>query len=119
MKKPSYIAVVGALLLAGCGNNNQSETAQGTNSTGGGKPIEAQGGGYIGALSRGQNTAIKTIDTASLDQAIQMFNVQEGRNPKNLDELVEKQLIGKVPDAPYGMKLDYDPVAGKVTVVKQ
>jgi hypothetical protein len=119
MKKPSYIAVVGVLLLAGCGNNNQSKTAQGTNSSaGGGKPIEQQGG-YIGALGRGENTAIKTIDTASLDQAIQMFNVQEGRNPKNLDELVEKQLIGKVPPAPYGMKLDYDPVAGKVTVVKQ
>ena len=51
--------------------------------------------------------------------AIQMFNVQEGRFPKDLNELVESKLISKVPDAPYGMKIVYDPAAGKITVVKQ
>lgn len=105
--------------MAGCGNNNQSKTAQGTNApTGGNNPLES-GGGYVGALGRAQSRAVGTIDTASLDQAIQMFNVQEGRNPKDLNELVEKKFIGEIPSAPYGMKLEYDATTGKVSVVRQ
>lgn len=105
--------------MVGCGNNNQSKTAQGTNAaSGGNNPLES-GGGYVGALGRAQGRAVGTIDTASLDQAIQIFNVQEGRFPKDLNELVEKQFIGQIPSAPYGMKLEYDAGAGKVSVVRQ
>jgi hypothetical protein len=118
MKLPVYIFALGAMLLAGCGNNNQSKPAQGTNAAAGGNPLDT-GGGYVGALGRAQNNAVKTIDTTSLDEAVQMFNVQEGRLPKDLNELVEKKLIGKIPPAPFGMKLDYDPSTGKVSVVKQ
>ena len=46
-------------------------------------------------------------------------NVENGRNPKDLNELVEKKTIPKLPDAPRGMKLDYDATAGKVKVVPQ
>ena len=59
------------------------------------------------------------MDTTSLNQAIQMFNVEHGRNPKDLNELVEKKFIPKIPDAPRGMKLQYDATAGKVKVVPQ
>jgi hypothetical protein len=45
--------------------------------------------------------------------------VDQGRNPKDLNELVEKKFYPKLPDAPMGMKLEYDATAGKVTVVKQ
>jgi hypothetical protein len=117
MKMPVYICLIGILLLVGCGNN-ESKPAQGTNSTSSGNPPNAPGG-YVGALGRAQNIAVKTIDTASLDEAVQMFNVQEGRLPKDLNELVEKKLIGKIPPVPYGMKLDYDAATGKVSVVKQ
>ena len=117
MKVPVYICLLGTLLLVGYGNN-QSKPAQGTNSATAGNPPDAPGG-YIGALGRAQTTAIKTIDTTSLDEAIQMFNVQEGRLPRDLNELVEKKLIGKIPPVPYGMKLDYDPNTGKVSLVKQ
>ena len=117
MKMPFYIFWMGTLLLLGCGDN-QSKTAQGTNTAAGGNSADAPGG-YVGALGRAQTTAVKTIDTTSLDSAIQMFNVQEGRLPKDLNELVEKKLIGKIPPVPYGMKLDYDPATGKVAVVKQ
>ena len=48
-----------------------------------------------------------------------MFNVEQGRNPKDLNELVEKKFIPRLPAAPTGMKLEYDATAGKVTVVKQ
>jgi hypothetical protein len=74
---------------------------------------------YVGALGKAQQTAVKTVDTTSLNQAIQLFNVDQGRNPKDLNELVEKKFIPKLPDAPRGMKLEYDATAGKVTVVKQ
>ena len=48
-----------------------------------------------------------------------MFNVQKGRNPKDLNELVTEKYIGEIPAAPYGMKLDYDANSGAVSVVKQ
>lgn len=108
---------MGAWLLVGCGDS-QSKTAQGTNTATGGASADAPGG-YVGALGRAQATAIKTIDTTSLDEAVQRFNVEEGRLPKDLNELVEKKLIGKLPPVPYGMKLNYDPATGKVAVVKQ
>jgi len=48
-----------------------------------------------------------------------LFNVENGRNPKDLSELVEKKFVPKIPDAPRGMKLDYDAAAGKVKVVQE
>jgi hypothetical protein len=48
-----------------------------------------------------------------------MFNVDEGRYPKSLQELVDKKYIGQIPPAPYGKKLDYDPATGVVKVVAQ
>jgi hypothetical protein len=116
MKTSFYFSLLGALFLLGCGEK-QPATAQATNSPGS-NPLNAPAD-YVGALGRGQATAIKTIDVASLNQALQMFNVQEGRFPKDLNELVDSKLIGKVPAAPYGKKLVYDASAGKVSVVDQ
>lgn len=53
-----------------------------------------------------------------LDQAVQQFNVQEGRYPKTLEELTPNY-VAKIPDAPYGYKIDYDATKGEVKVVKQ
>jgi len=53
-----------------------------------------------------------------LTAALQLFNVQEGRYPKTLDELVPKY-VGKLPDPPLGYKINYDTVKGEVTVVRQ
>jgi hypothetical protein len=75
--------------------------------------------GYLGTLVKGQQTAVKGIDTAALNQEVQLFNVQEGRLPKDLNELVTKQYIPKLPEVPFGMKLNYDAALGKVTVVPQ
>jgi hypothetical protein len=66
-------------------------------------------------MVKAQQAAVKTVDLTSLNEEVQLFNVQEGRLPKDLDELVSKQYIGKLPAAPVGMKLVYDPVQGKVT----
>jgi hypothetical protein len=118
MKQSFYLSLAASLLLIGCGESS-NQPGQPTNAAGsGGSPLSAPAD-YVGALGKAQQTAVKTVDTTSLNQAIQLFNVEHGRNPKDLNELVEKKFIPKIPDAPRGMKLDYDATAGKVKVVKQ
>lgn len=108
----------GLLLLTGCGECC-NKSGEGTNSAaGGGSPLNAPAD-YVGALGKAQQSAVKTVDTTSLNQAIQLFNVDQGRNPKDLNELVEKKFIPQVPEAPRGMKLQYDAAAGKVKVVPE
>ena len=63
--------------------------------------------------------AVKTVDVTSVNQAIQLFNVERGRYPKDLNELVQEKFIAKIPAAPYGMKIMYDANSGKASVVKQ
>jgi hypothetical protein len=72
---------------------------------------------YLEGLANGQRRAIKTIDIAQLNQAIQMFNAEEDHYPKDLNELVRRGLIAKIPDPPYQMKIAYDPNTGEVSVV--
>ena len=106
---------IGAL-LTGCGEKS-SPSSQGTNTTSGGSVATAPAD-YLGALAKGQQTAVKTVDTTSVNKAIQLFNVDQGRNPNDLNELVEKHYLPQVPTPPYGTKLEYDANAGTVKVVK-
>jgi hypothetical protein len=116
--KPSFlISVAAGLLLAGCGNNNSSPHPQGTNTTDSAHPA-APSGGYLGALMQADKYAVKTIDVSYLNEAVQLFNTQEGRLPKDLNELVPNY-VGKLPATPYGTKLDYNPNTGQVKVVQQ
>ena len=125
MKAFLLISVAAGLLLAGCGNNNSTppqaaSTSKTTNAEpryDTGNPITAPVD-YIGALGQAQKYAVKTIDVSYLNQALQLFNTQEGRYPKDLNELVPNY-VGKIPAAPYGSKIVYDANSGTVTVVKQ
>ncbi len=74
--------------------------------------------GYLGMLVEAKKSADKKIDTAYLNQAVQLFNVQEGRYPKTLEELTPNY-VAKIPEAPIGFKIDYDPTKGEVKVVAQ
>jgi hypothetical protein len=109
------IFLAGALVVSGCGKEKTppapASPAQSTS--------PASRDGYLGTLVRGQQVAVKGIDTAALNQEVQLFNVQEGRLPKDLNELVTMHYLGKLPNAPAGMKLNYDAAQGKVTVVPQ
>jgi hypothetical protein len=71
---------------------------------------------YLGALATGKKSATKTIETVSLNRAVQAFSATEGRLPKDLSEL-SPVYLPKLPDPPYGMKFDYDPASGEVKVV--
>ena len=102
-----FSAAAAVTMLAGCGNNSGSQP-QAVN------PADVTNNVLVNA----KRTADKTIDTAALNQQIQLFNVQEGRFPKDLSELVPKY-IGKLPEAPLGYKLSYDATKGEVSVVRQ
>ena len=123
MKASFLISVVAGLLLAGCGKNNSSPHAQGTNTrqttntTDSADPAPSSAD-YLGTLMRADKYAVKTIDVSYLNRAVQLFNTQEGRLPKDLNELVPNY-VAKLPAAPYGYKIIYDATSGVVTVVKQ
>jgi hypothetical protein len=101
-----FSSIVVATLLAGCDGSSSSQP-QTTN------PADINN-----PLVNAKRTADKTIDVSFVNQAIQLFNVQEGRLPKTLDELVPKY-VAKLPDAPLGYKLSYDAKKGEVSVVRQ
>lgn len=110
MKSFSPLIAAGAalLLLAGCGEKSTSQAqAPSTN------PADIHN-----PLVEAKRTADKTIDTAALNAEVQLFNVQEGRYPKTLEELTPKY-VSKLPEPPLGYKLNYDPAKGEVTVVRQ
>lgn len=123
MKVCFLILVAAGLLLAGCGKNKSSPHPQGTNTsqttniTDSAQPAPSSVD-YLGTLMRADKSAVKTIDVSYLNEAVQLFNTQEGRLPKDLNELVPNY-VGKLPATPYGTKLDYDPNTGLVKVVPQ
>jgi hypothetical protein len=118
MKSIVFLPLVALMAVAGCKPSGDSQTTSSTSTNSSGGVLQAPAD-YVGALGRAEQNAGKTADVASLNQAIQMFQVDKGRFPKDLDELVQEKYLKKVPDAPYGMKIDYDASTGTVKVVKQ
>ena len=117
MKNPSLIAVLVGTFLVGCGDSS-SKSASGTNTATGGSVVTAPVE-YLDAASKAKQRAVKTIDTTSLEKAVQLFNVEKGRNPRDLNELISEKYIREIPTPPYGTKINYDPNSGSVSVVKQ
>src|SRR5580658_2843000 len=110
--------VAAALLMGGCGKEQDSPPPAAAPAPAAATPANAPAG-YVGALARGQQVAVKTIDVTALNENVRLFNVQEGRNPKDLNELVTKQYIPLLPTPPNGFKLVYDAVEGKVSVAAE
>jgi len=106
-------------LCSACNQQSGNSTAASTNATTAGASAADAPAGYLNALVKGQQAAVKTVDTASINKAIELFNVDQGRNPKDLNELVQKKYLPQIPTPPYGTKLVYDATAGTVKVVKQ
>ena len=118
MKSGLQYGIVLALALTSC---NRSEKPTGdkpppASSSSSGNPLTAPVD-YLGAVAQAKKVAVKTINLAALNNAIQLFNAQEERLPKNLDELVATHYIASVPDAPAGMRLAYNPQPGDVKLV--
>src|SRR5262245_19647980 len=117
MNTLALILAVSTLLLAGC--KKEQTTAQPgsapaappTSPNPALAPVE-----YLGAAATEKRSAEKTLDTVSLNRAIQAFSAAEGRMPKDLNEL-SPAYLPKLPTPPYGMKFDYNPASGEVKVV--
>ena len=118
--KSSLILSAGlGLALVGCSDSSNKPVPASTNApASSGNPLTAPVD-YLNAATKAQQSAVKTVDTTSLNKAIEMFNVQEGRFPKDLDELVAKKYFPLIPTPPFGTKIVYDAKAGTVKVVKQ
>ena len=108
---PALVVLAVAFAAGGCGKSDHAEPAASDNLVA--APVK-----YIGAAVTNQQIAVKAIDLVSLNQEVQLFNVQEGRYPKSLDELVAKRYVGQLPIPPFGTKIVYDAVQGKVTLVQ-
>ena len=103
--------VAAAVALGGCGKEQNSPPPTAAPA--------APPAGYLGTLVKGRQTAVKTIDVTALNENVRLFNVQEGRNPKDLNELVTQHYLGALPVPPVGTKLVYDAAQGKVGVVAE
>lgn len=119
MKLQWMASAVLGVLLAGCSDKQPTPPAgAATNANNTGNPITAPVD-YLGAAAKAQKSAVKVVDTVSINQALQLFNAQEERYPTDLNELVAKKYLPSLPAPPSGMKFDYDAKAGTVRVIKQ
>jgi hypothetical protein len=102
--------------FSGCSQKNDTPTQQSDTNSGSvlTAPVD-----YLNAAAKAKQSAVKTIDTTSIDKAIQLFQVDKGRYPKDLNELVTEKYIPEIPEAPYGSKIVYDSNNGSVRVVKE
>ena len=106
-------SLIALLASAGCKDNSPA-----TSSTSSGNPLTAPVD-YLGAVNNAQKSANNKLSLVGLQQAIQTYQAQEGKLPKDLQDLVKAQVMPKLPDAPRGMKFSYDAASGDVKVVPQ
>jgi len=97
MKALLLFCIVVTALSAGCGNDSNKSASPGavTTSTNGGSlataPVD-----YLNSITKAEQSAIKTVDLSTVNGAIRQFQVEQGRYPKNLDELVEDKYLPRI-----------------------
>jgi hypothetical protein len=111
------LIVVAGLSFSGC-RKQESGSQSTTNASSSGNPITAPVD-YLGAVAKAKKATERTVSGVGVNQAIQLFQAQEGRNPASLNELVTKQYLPNIPPPPNGMKYDYNPQTGQLKVVPQ
>jgi len=113
MKIRCLLILMAGCFLAGCSKKEASATAQ-TNPVGNvlTAPVD-----YLGAAAKAKQKAQRTVGTVGLQQTIDLFQAQEGRLPKDLNELVRPNYLSSLPALPPDQKFDYNPTTGQVKVV--
>lgn len=113
MKAVAFVIPLVAALLLGCDESKKltNEPPSAGNDHAASAPAD-----YLKSTAQSQKKAVKTIDVAAINKAIEAFYVQEGRFPKTLEELEGKDFIRVIPLPPAGMKLNYDTNNGVVTL---
>ena len=69
---------------------------------------------YLGATAAGKKTAERAAHLAPVVAALQQFHAAEDRYPNRLQELVQAGFLARVPEAPAGQALSYNPNDGSV-----
>ena len=115
MKAIIFLVLLAGLALFGC---KQEPPQPAKLPVGSENPLDAPGR-YGNALIQAQKLAVKTVDLAAINEAIKLFQFQEGRFPKTLNELVSPDYLPKLPDPPRGMKYDYNPQTGELKIVQK
>ena len=113
MKTLCLLAASFLLFACGCGHSEKSNAVAANQPEVVQNPIEAPAE-YIGVLGKAEQQAVRTADLATLTKAIQIFEAQEDRYPRDLKELVEKEYLAKLPVLPPSTVFSYDPKTGAV-----
>ncbi len=116
--KPVTICLAATLLAIGCGKKQKTAEKNLLTNNGSGNPITAPAD-YLGAINQARKVAVKQIDLASLQNAISLFNGQEDRYPRDLNELVAKHYLQSIPELPAGSRFSYNPQTGELRVLRQ
>ena len=126
MKTLFCLSLLSLFAVAGCGKKEMPPADTSTNkaaafnnaisNNSSGNPMTAPVD-YLGAVAKAQQSSLKAIDTAYINQAVQQFQAMEGHLPKDLQELVTEKYLVRLPQVPHGMKLEYEAATGKVKVV--
>lgn len=113
MNRRGVFAVMAAgLFIFACSPEKES------NSSSSGNPLTAPVD-YLGAVGQAKNRVQSGVNTAGLKQAVQLFQAQEGRYPKTLQELVDQDYLPSLPTPPAGQKFEYNASTGEFKVVRQ
>src|SRR5688572_16227256 len=108
MSKSFILLIMVAGLCVACKKSQDTTSSAGSNppsATASGNPVTAPVD-YLGAVAKAKRTADTKIETASINKAVQLFYAQEGRYPKDLNELVRPEYLPHLPSPPPGMKFD-------------
>ncbi len=117
MKHCAAASLAAALLFAACGQKKEDAAAPASGSSSG-NPLTAPVD-YIGAVGKAKNVAEKQVDLASVNKAIQLFQAQEDRLPRDLNELVAQRYLPALPSLPTGSRFAYNPQTGDLKILKQ
>lgn len=118
MNKSFILLLAMAGLCVACKKSSDTTSATTNPPAASGNPITAPVD-YLGAVAKAKKSTDAKLETASLKKAIDLFNAQEGRYPKDLNELVRPEYLSRLPQPPAGMKFDYNPATGEVKTVPQ
>jgi hypothetical protein len=114
--KPISLLLLSCLLLVGCQENGGT---RGQEAREGMRDAVNAPADYVTANVRAQQQAQTTTALNSVNGAIRMFQVSEGRNPSNLNELVQQNYLPALPELPRGAVYRYDPQTGQASVDTQ
>ncbi len=118
MKSRSLLATLIALAFIACSEKSVENPKAKPEPKLGENPLNAPTD-YLGAVNKGKKAAVGKLNLLQITEAIQQFSAAEGRNPKDLQEVVVKGYLTALPPLPPNQRLVYTPATGTVQIINQ